>query len=518
MIRNFKISSLMLIASCMLCSCGIKTTYTDQLKLTADFEGEVFTAPNDGNNAIGEVTITRVTDGDTFSFINGKDANVLEEVSMALRFIGANTPESTARVEPWGVKASQFTKSILWDEESESQKPYNVVLQNDYAAFNQQDANGRYLGFVWYQMNKGDDFRLLNLELVEQCYASSTLADYSAFCPYLDYFEKAYSIARESGKRIYGEVDDSYDYTNTILEGISIKNLRENYENYGVSDEDPSATSSGLRLRITGVIIEFAGANLLLQDVVDPYPNGEYASIYVFTSISCPGVNKTYDVGDIITFTCRATTYSNNIQLTDVQDNSALGEKYAINTLLDLDDYGYDDTQAFWRNGKYDELKEAAKQIGLNSSFEEEFAYNVFPYIKDFSNFSNTMLEDYVGRYVQIQLTVREADEDDPVGSSGSSNGTYYQIDSSDNETIYAEINENVKTNIRISAFAGRYSNSDFEVGKTYNIIGLLAKYYDSYQLQIPNRTKKSPAFSSYLDSNGEVLEREIKGYKWDIV
>ena len=92
----------------------LPTPVTDSLKLTADYAGQTFTAPSDNNSAIGEVTLTSVTDGDTVNFVDGRvDAKTTSENSKALRFLGINTPESTARVEPWGVKASKFTKSIL---------------------------------------------------------------------------------------------------------------------------------------------------------------------------------------------------------------------------------------------------------------------------------------------------------------------------------------------------------------------------------------------------------------------
>ena len=190
----------------------LPTPYTDALRLEESFSGKTFTEPSDNQSAIGEVTLTSVTDGDTVNFVNGRvDAKTSSENSKALRFLGVNTPESTARIEPWGVKASKFTKSVLWDAKNNKQKVYSVVLQNDYSVWGVKEGNDRYLGFLWYKVNEDSPYRLLNLEIIEQCYSINELHEFSTFCPYLDSFEQAYIDARKSGLRVNGETDPGYD-------------------------------------------------------------------------------------------------------------------------------------------------------------------------------------------------------------------------------------------------------------------------------------------------------------------
>jgi micrococcal nuclease len=80
---------------------NIPTPYTDSLKLTANYVGKNFS-----NDGIGEVKLANSTDGDTAIF---KDNNR----NITVRFNGVNTPESTYKLEPWGVAASKFTKGKL---------------------------------------------------------------------------------------------------------------------------------------------------------------------------------------------------------------------------------------------------------------------------------------------------------------------------------------------------------------------------------------------------------------------
>src|SRR5690554_5350639 len=67
----------------------LNTNYTDKLKLETSFENKDFI-----NDGIGEVTLNRNVDGDTISVYTGSQ-------SVTIRFLGIDTPESTAKVEPW---------------------------------------------------------------------------------------------------------------------------------------------------------------------------------------------------------------------------------------------------------------------------------------------------------------------------------------------------------------------------------------------------------------------------------
>lgn len=162
--------------------------YLDQLKLTKDYEGKSFI-----DDGIGEVKLVYSIDGDTAKFIDPNSKTMSD--SFNVRFLGIDTPESTFRDDPWGHQASKYTKDKL-------QNAKTIVLEAEGA---RTETYGRYLAFVWV------DGVLLNLELVQEAYCTSTLSSSSA---YFSVMIEASMKARATGRRFYGERDLYYDYDN----------------------------------------------------------------------------------------------------------------------------------------------------------------------------------------------------------------------------------------------------------------------------------------------------------------
>src|SRR5690606_34765626 len=148
---------------------------TDSFKFPQEdvYASKTFTTVESGGLMLGQATLKSTTDGDTANF---EVAGYAETVR--LRFLGINTPESTAKVEPWGKKASIFVKNIL-------ETAHTIVLINDAVVFGERDSSGnRHLGYIWYKPAADADFRLLNLEIVEQCYSKNFLFVNSTIAPY----------------------------------------------------------------------------------------------------------------------------------------------------------------------------------------------------------------------------------------------------------------------------------------------------------------------------------------------
>ena len=119
-----------------------------------------------------------------------------------------------------------------------------------------------------------------------------------------------------------------------------------------------------------------------------------------------------------------------------------------------------------------------------------------FDQIGDVSQFSN-----YVGDYVKIKLTVRPGDENDEKPTLNENVTDYYRLDSDEKGvTIFAKNALNVKMSIRsVYIQSGYYGKDNFKVGSTYVVMGQIAKYYDTYQIVVPNRSCVSPAYYSTL-------------------
>jgi micrococcal nuclease len=207
------------------------TNYTDELRLTAEYEGLSFI-----NNGIGEVTVTSFTDGDTTNFRDN-----IAGISFTVRYLGIDSPEATSQYDPWGIKAGNFVREQLTNADK-------IILQTEDID-NRQDGNGRWLAWVWYI--KDGESRLLNLELVETAYAWASGA---VATQYGNEFQIAAAETQLTGKRIYGEVDPDYDYSS---EGtpVDIGYLLANFEDYYTR-----------KVIVTGIITSKVGNSVYLED------------------------------------------------------------------------------------------------------------------------------------------------------------------------------------------------------------------------------------------------------------
>jgi len=167
-----------------------------------------------GADGIAYATVVRCVDGDTADFLTGG-------VEFRARFLGVDTPESTGDVEVWGKTASLFTAGKL-------NNANKVVIQTNGGAAQKDTTGTRYLTYVWYQPTAGADFRLLNLELVQEglSYGKSSTAS-----RYGDVLNLAQVQAMRNKLRIFGnDIDENYYYGDAIK--TTIKGIYENFAEY----------------------------------------------------------------------------------------------------------------------------------------------------------------------------------------------------------------------------------------------------------------------------------------------
>jgi micrococcal nuclease len=195
-----------------------------------DYAGKKFIA-----DGIGVVTVNQYVDGDTTWFTSSGEA------SFSVRYLGIDTPESTALYEPWGKAAANYTRNVLSQAET-------IVLQ---AEGERQDGNGRYLAWVWYRKSAEEKFLLLNLELVELAYSKNKVSVGSQFTTVLTMADWNASLTK---RRVWGEIDPAYDYSKEGTQ-MSIRHLLENFHDY-----------VGLKVCVTGTVTRKIGYSVYLQD------------------------------------------------------------------------------------------------------------------------------------------------------------------------------------------------------------------------------------------------------------
>lgn len=182
---------------------------TKTLKLTEDYDGKGFL-----QDGIGTATVSGYVDGDTTRF------TLSTRQTVTIRYYEVNTPESTGQIEKWGKAASDFTKSRL----SQADK---IVLQSTTGGAAVHDSYGvRYLGYVWYSL-PGEDFRCLNLELVENGYSKNNGVE-DPDHPYYSYFAKAEDFARGFKSRLFSALDDPLYHDEAMI--TTIKDINENLD------------------------------------------------------------------------------------------------------------------------------------------------------------------------------------------------------------------------------------------------------------------------------------------------
>ena len=236
----------------------------------ADYAGMEFIA-----DGIGEVSVYRFVDGDTTHFQSGS-------TTFSVRYLGIDTPESTALYEPWGKAAANYTQAILETAET-------IVLQ---AEGERQDGNGRYLAWVWYRTSAESEFILLNLELVELAYSKNKVSIGSRFTQILTLADWNASLTK---RRVWGELDPLYDYSKEGTQ-MTIQYLLENFDAY-----------VGLKVVVTGVVTAKLDKSIYLQD-----DQGYGIYMYSMTGSSVLQLGANVTIGALT-----PTYYSGSPQLTN---------------------------------------------------------------------------------------------------------------------------------------------------------------------------------------------------------
>lgn len=229
MMKSIKRILSLLIAFCLIVACftGCKDKDDSQSgDKTVDYVAET-KLDLDSDTKKQEVTVKSYIDGDTTHFY--VPTEISDDGTLKARYMGINTPESTGKIEEWGKKASSFTKEKLSGATS-------IIVESDNSQWNVDSTGGRHLVWVWYKPADSDDYRCLNLELVQNGLSIScgTTAD-----RYGDAMSNAFQQAKAQKLHVFsGEEDPDFFYGDAYE--LDLKHLRTNislYDNTKVAFE-----------------------------------------------------------------------------------------------------------------------------------------------------------------------------------------------------------------------------------------------------------------------------------------
>lgn len=196
-----------------------------------DYAATVKFDPNSGRVSTA-ATVRTFVDGDTTHFHVSDPA--FEGGVLKARYLGINTPESTGQIEPWGKKASNYTKEAL-------KKATSIILESDSATWNPDSTGERYLVWVWYKTAEDTDYRCLNLEILQEGLA---LASKSSDTAYADVCVTILNQAVKHKLHVHSKDKDPDFYYGEAMP-VTLKELKTNIESY----KDKSVSFEGVVVR-----------------------------------------------------------------------------------------------------------------------------------------------------------------------------------------------------------------------------------------------------------------------------
>ena len=239
-----------------------------------DYAEQVKFDPNSGRVS-ANVTVHAAIDGDTTHF--NVPTSIVSTGILKARYLGINTPESTGVIEPWGKKASNYTKETL-------AKATSIIIESDTATWNVDSTGERRLVWVWYKTAEMTEYRNLNIEILQQGLAfGSNVADNS----YAEYTLAALNQAKNLKLCVFSKEKDPDFYYGGVI-NVSLKELKLNYDLY-----------EGKLVRFEGVVVKGNGSTYYLEDY-DAETN-MYYGMQVYAGYNVLGtVTEALKVGNLV--------------------------------------------------------------------------------------------------------------------------------------------------------------------------------------------------------------------------
>ena len=210
-----------------------------------------------------EVTVKAYIDGDTTHF--NVPTDVMEKGVLKARYLAINTPESTGKIEEWGKKAAAFTKEKLKSATS-------IIIESDDGKWNADSTGDRYLVWVWYKTAESDEYKNLNLEILQNglAIASNTAQNrYGQIC--MD----AIAQAKAHQLNVHSSENDPDFYYGTAIE-LTVAELRANIKSY-----------EGQKVAFNGVVTKDDGGGVYVEAYDEEM--GMYNAIYVYYGFNLSG-------------------------------------------------------------------------------------------------------------------------------------------------------------------------------------------------------------------------------------
>ena len=212
------------------------------------------------------VTVKTYVDGDTTHFnVPSEFHDSFGSDTLKARYLAVNTPESTGTIEEWGKAAAKFTRQCL-------ENATEIVVESDTDEWVLDSTGSRCLSWVWYKRKGEDNYRNLNIELLQNGFA---IASNSANNSYGDTCIAAINQAKALKYHVYsGQKDPDFYYGDATV--ISLKELRMNVEKY-----------VGIKVAFEGTVIRTYNNGVYFEEYVEE--DDIYYGFYAYYGFSASG-------------------------------------------------------------------------------------------------------------------------------------------------------------------------------------------------------------------------------------
>lgn len=391
----------------------------------------------------GDRIVYGYVDGDTTHFDVPNDVQkVIGTDVLKARYLGINTPESTGEIEPWGKKASNYTRAALEGAES-------IIIESDTATWNADSTGSRYTVWVWYKTAEMSDYRNLNIEILQSGLAFGSNA---ASNSYSTYTMGALNQAKSLKLYVFSSAKDPDFYYGGAYE-VSLKELKTNPEKY-----------SGKLVAFDGVVAKSVGSTIYMEE--HDTEAGIYFGIQVFCGYNLPGSiidlmkigNRIHMVGTLQYYETGGYYQISNVQYDILDPNSP---KY-IHVLEEGYAPGYTEIDPeLLIDGTCDIEIITEDEDGNETSEIKSFKYG------ELAQFSTATLND---------LTIKKV----YTTKDGSSEGAIsITCETAGGKEIV------VRTSVLLDADGNRITEDQFTIGAVINARGIIDCYGGKYQLKV---------------------------------
>ncbi|MBQ1232362.1 MAG: thermonuclease family protein [Clostridia bacterium] len=411
-----------------------------------DFASQLKFNKNSGRLNV-EVTVHAFIDGDTTHF--NVPTSVEPTGILKARYLGINTPESTGIIEPWGKKASNYTKETL-------SKATSIIIESDNDKWNADSTGGRYLVWVWYKTAEMTEYRNLNLEILQQGLAFGSNAADNA---YSEYTMGALNQAKQF-KCFVCSKDKDPEFYYGGAQNVTLKELKLNYEPY-----------KDKLVRFEAVVVKRSGATVYLEEY--DAETDMYYGMQVFCCYNTPGNvmqalsigNRVMMVGTLQYYELGGTWQISNIKYSvDMMDPTGALSKDGIHKISEGFSPSYREVSATdIVNGKLtlDVITQDAE--GNEISTPTEFKYG------DLAHYSTVTVKDLT--VASVYTTTNETSDDKGAMS--------ITCTAQDGTTIV------VRTEVLLDAQGNLVTQDIFPAGTKISVRGIVDSYDGQYQVRV---------------------------------